>query len=67
MKRQIVYIDDSGDTGLKKSNTSHFVVAAVLLADRENMVKLAAAIDSFRAGLRWNKLHEFKFHSTEKK
>ena len=67
MSKSYIYVDDSGDTGLRKSNTTHFVVAAVVVVDREDMEKLAVAINSYRAGLRWNELHEFKFRSTDKK
>ena len=67
MPKSYIYVDDSGDTGLKKSNTTHFVVAAVVVVGREDMEKLAIAINSYRAGLRWNELHEFRFRVTEKK
>jgi len=66
MKQQLVFVDDSGDTGLKKSNTTRFIVAAVLLANQENLIKLTAAINGFRAGLRWDELHEFKFSAVKK-
>ncbi|MCL2085315.1 DUF3800 domain-containing protein [Candidatus Saccharibacteria bacterium] len=66
MSKQYIFIDDSGDPGLVKSNTTRFVVAAVLVVDRQNLDYLTAAIDGFRAGLRWSNLDEFKFSSTRK-
>jgi len=66
MSKEYVYIDDSGDVGLKKTNTEHLVVAAVVVVDEENKKLLAGAIDLFRRGLGWDVLHEFKFHKTEK-
>ena len=36
------------------------------MVDRENLEKLTAAINGFRAGLGWNELDEFKFSSTRK-
>jgi len=51
---------------LKKSATSHFIVAAVLVIDRENLDKLTVAINGFRAGLGWNEMDELKFSSTRK-
>ena len=66
MKKQYIYIDDSGDPGFKKSNTPQLVVAAVVVIDEDNIEKISAAINGFRAGLKWNELHEFKFSSTKK-
>lgn len=66
MDRQFIFLDDSGDPGLNNSNTPRMVVAAVLLACRENVEKLSAAINGFRAGLGWGELDEFKFSSTRK-
>ena len=67
MKKQFIFIDDSGDTGLKKSSTSKLVIAAVVVVERENLSELNAAINGFRAGLGWNELDEFKFSSTNKR
>ena len=66
MSKQFVYIDDSGDPGLMKSSTTHFIIAAVLVVEQENLNNLKVALDGFRAGLGWNDLHEMKFNSTKK-
>ena len=50
MKKQFIFIDDSGDPGLKDSSTSRLVIAAVIIMDRENLSTLNAAINGFRAG-----------------
>ncbi len=66
MKQQYVFVDDSGDPGLVGSNTSHLVIAAVLIEDREKLLQLSTAIDGSRAGLGWDQLDEFKFTKTRK-
>ena len=66
MSKQFVILDDSGDPGLVKSSTSHFIVAAVLIVSSENYDKLVAAINGFRAALGWNELDEIKFNKTRK-
>jgi len=66
MPKQFVFIDDSGDPGLMKSSTNHFIIAAVLVVEQENLNNLKVALDGFRAGLSWNDLHEMKFSSTKK-
>jgi len=66
MSKQFVFIDESGDPGLMKSSTSHFIVAAVLVVERENLNSLIVALDGFRAGLGWNDLHELKFNTVKK-
>ena len=66
MSKQFVIIEESGDPGLKNSNTTHLIIVAVIVADREKLTELNAAIDGFRAGLGWKELDEFKFSSTRK-
>jgi len=66
MPKQFIFIDDSGDPGLSKSSTSHFIVAAVLVVESEQLSNLVIAINGFRAGLGWNELHELKFNSAKK-
>ena len=64
--RQLIFIDDSGDPGLKKSNTKHLIIAAVVLTGHKNLEQLSSAINGFRTKLNWNELDEFKFSSTRK-
>ena len=66
MSKQFVFIDDSGDPGLNKSATSHFIVAAVLVVDDKNYTNLLTAMNGFRAGLGFGELDELKFHKTRK-
>ena len=58
MSKQFIVIDDSGDPGLIKSSTRHFIIAAIFIENSENYVKLATALSGFRAGLGWNELAE---------
>jgi len=67
MKRDFVYIDDSGDPGFKKSSSSHFIIAAVLLLDEDKKQLLNDAITLFRRNLGWHELEEFRFKITNKK
>ena len=50
MSKQIVHIDESGDMGLLKTNTStlRIIVAAVLVTESDNLTELVAAIDGDR-------------------
>jgi hypothetical protein len=66
MLRQYVFIDDSGDAGLKKTNTEQLVVAAVIVVDEDKRKLLSDGIDLFRRRLGWTDLHEFKFNKTNK-
>ena len=66
MSKQYVFIDDSGDAGLRNSNTDQLVVAAVIVVDENKKVLLEDAINLFRRRLGWVELHEFKFNKTEK-
>ena len=66
MSRRYIFLDDSGDTGLRNSNTDQFIVAAVIVTDEEKKKLLTEAINLFRRRLGWVELHEFKFSKTEK-
>jgi len=67
MKRNYLFIDDSGDTGFKEESSSHFLIAAVLVVDEESKDVLCDVIDSFRRNLGWGDLDEFKFNTTNKR
>ena len=66
MPKQFIFIDDSGDPGLSKSATSHFIVAAVLVIEDKNYTNLVTAMNGFRAGLGFGALDELKFQRTRK-
>ena len=66
MSKQYVFIDDSGDAGLRNSNTNQLIVAAVIVVDEHKKELLEEAINLFRRRLGWVELHEFKFNKTEK-
>jgi ribosomal protein L24 len=67
MSKQFIYIDDSGDAGLRNSNTDQLIVAAVIVVDEKMKKLMAEAINLFRRRLGWVELHEFKFHKIEKR
>ena len=66
MKRNFLFIDDSGDTGFKKDSSSHFLIAAVLVVDEIKKQSLIDAIELFRSSLGWQELREMKFNKLEK-
>jgi len=63
---EYIYIDDSGDAGIEKSNTDQLVIAAVVVADEAIKNSLTDAINRFRRDLGWNELDEFKFSKMNK-
>ncbi|MCL2250266.1 MAG: DUF3800 domain-containing protein [Oscillospiraceae bacterium] len=67
MGKEFLYIDDSGDTGFKKSSSSHFLIATVIVLDEGQVRLLSDAISLFRRELGWSELDEFKFSKTNKK
>jgi len=64
--KQFVFLDDSGDPGVAGSNTSHFIIAAVVIVGETDKQNLTAAIDQYRQKLGWKETHEFKFNTTRK-
>ena len=66
MIKQYLAIDDSGDAGLRNSNTEQLIIVAVIIADEEKKKLLADAVNLFRHQLGWNDLDEFKFAKTNK-
>jgi len=65
-KIQFLFIDDSGDVGLKPTSSSRFLIAAVLVTDILTRDEIALVIRKFRESLGWHELHEFKFNSARK-
>ena len=66
MTKEFIYIDDSGDAGLKDSNTDKLIVAAVIMVDESKRTALSDVINLFRSNLGWHELDEFKFTKTNK-
>ena len=64
---EYIFIDDSGDTGLERTNTSQFILAAIIVNNEEVKKSLEDEINQFRKRLGWNELDEFKFAKTNKK
>ena len=64
--RQFVILDESGDPGVDGSNTSHFIIAAVVVVSEAEKQRLANAVDQYRNKLGWKETHELKFNTTKK-
>lgn len=64
--KQLVFIDDSGDAGIKVNSSSHLVMAAVVFNDDLIAEETALAMRKFRRKLGWTDDHEYKFHKTKK-
>jgi len=64
--REFIYVDDSGDAGLRNSHTDKLIVAAVIIIDEDKRAALNDAINLYRKDLGWHELDEFKFAKTNK-
>lgn len=64
--RQLVFIDDSGDPGVKDNSSSHFVMAAVVFNDDLIAEEVALSLRKFRRHIGWTDDHEYKFNKTKK-
>ena len=68
-KKQLVFIDDSGDPGFKldRGSSSHFVIACVIFDDPLDAEETSLIIKKYRREIGWNDTREFKFNKTNKK
>ncbi len=59
-----VFVDESGDTGLKfdRGSSLFFTLAAVVFRTEVEYLRCEAAIEEFRKKLGWRKDREFKFN-----
>lgn len=60
-----VFIDESGDPGLTEKSSRFFVMAAIIVDDK-NILKINEIMDDYRKKLKWNILKEFKHSKTKK-
>lgn len=60
----LVFVDESGDTGMKleQGSSAIFAVTAVVFTDRQVAEVCNEAIKSLRGRLKWRTDHEFKFN-----
>ena len=66
--RQLIFIDDSGDPGLKNgASSSVFVLAGVVFESSEIATSVNKEISNYRKALGWEDRHEFKFRKAPKK
>jgi len=61
MHKQLIFMDDSGDPGFKKTSSSHFVMAAVVFDRGKEATRVSEKITKYRKFLGWKEEHEFKF------
>ena len=66
VSRQLIFIDDSGDPGLKEVSSSNFVMAAALFMNPEVAISLSERISEYRRALGWRDDYEFKFTKIRK-
>lgn len=64
--KQLVFIDDSGDPGIKGHSSSHLVMAAAIFNDDLVAEEVALTMRKFRRQLGWTDDHGYKFHKTKK-
>ena len=68
MKKQLVFIDDSGDPGFKGSaSSSAFVMAGAAIMSPEIASAINQEITNLRKELGWRKEEEFKFNKSSKR
>jgi hypothetical protein len=66
MKRQLVFVDDSGDPGFKPHSSSHFVMACAIFMEDTTAEQVAKKLRNFRKSKGWGDKAEFKFAKTRK-
>ena len=67
-KKQLIFIDDSGDPGFKgPASSSAFVMAGAVIMDPEVATKINQDITELRKKLGWPDHLEFKFNKSSKK
>ncbi len=62
----LVFIDESGDTGLTGSKTRYFIIAAVVITNEAERHLIQAKMIEYRRLLGWHEQEEFKFSRTRK-
>jgi len=53
MGKQLVFVDDSGDPGLKNTSSNNFVIAAALFINPRVAETLSEQISRYRKSLGW--------------
>ena len=65
-KKQLVFVDDSGDPGFKKGSSTHFVIACIVFDNEAEVTQTAEIMNELRSKLGWRQKEEFKFNKTRK-
>ncbi|MBQ6127325.1 DUF3800 domain-containing protein [Candidatus Saccharibacteria bacterium] len=63
--KKLVFIDESGNPGIKNEQ-GEFVMIAVVILSEEEYLKLDSYMDGFKRGINWSSDAEFKFVKTRK-
>lgn len=66
-QKQLIFIDESGDSGFKKASSTHFVVAAVCFYDTVVAENVSATMARFKKQIGWSEDREYKFTKTKKR
>lgn len=66
MMKRYIFIDDSGDPGVKMGASNNFVMSAVVFSAAKDVEKADSEISKFRGMLGWRSESEFKFRKTRK-
>lgn len=66
MNKHFIYIDDSGDPGLRGNSSKHFIIASIIIASQEDQNNITNAINDYKQSLGWKEYEELKFHKTHK-
>ena len=66
MKKQLAFIEESGDPGFKSTSSSHFVVACAIFMDDLVAEEVALTMRKYRRSIGWDDNREFKFVKMKK-
>lgn len=66
MSKRLVFVDDSGDPGLKNASSNYFVIASAIFIEPKDAMLVMHEIDEYRIELGWRYNHEFKFTKNPK-
>ena len=58
-KRKMIYIDDSGDLGVKRKSSKNFVLGMIVFPNEKEAEQAAAVISKYRKNLGWTDCREF--------
>lgn len=66
IRKQLIFVDDSGDPGFKHNSSNNFVMAAAFFVEAEASDSIMCEMNKYRQELGWQYNHEFKFTKNPK-